>query len=187
MLDTVYISNVFRVSWLVVIHFRLFRYGNCYTFNSAYDDNGSKRKPITTSKSGPSSGLVMELFAGKPGVQDFYLEAKGFYLQINNRSDKPFVKYSGIQVPIGMASTVEVQKEAVVGLPYPYSDCRKDLTPLSTDSVYYKNTASITTYYQHLCVDIYFQMTLVVPKCGCYEATAPIYEDGLECKKNIIR
>ena len=141
--------------------------------------------PITTSKSGPASGLVLELFAGAPGEQDFYLESKGFYLQINNRSEVPFVKYSGIQVPTGMASNIEVKKEVTTSLPAPYSDCRKDLAPLSTDSIYYKNTASITTYYQHLCVDIYFQLTLVVPKCGCYEANSPLYDDKLYiCKSN---
>ena len=127
----------------------------------------------------------MELFAGAPGEQDFYSEMKGFYLQINNRSEVPFVKYSGIQVPTGMASNIEVKKEVTTSLPAPYSDCRKDLAPLSTDSIYYKNTASITTYYQHLCVDIYFQLTLVVPKCGCYEANSPLYDDKLYiCKSN---
>ena len=127
----------------------------------------------------------MELFAGAPGEQDFYSEMKGFYLQINNRSEVPFVKYSGIQIPTGFASNVEVKKEVILRLPAPYSDCRKDLAPLSTDSIYYKNTASITTYYQHLCVDIYFQLTLVVPKCGCYEANSPIYDKNIKiCKSN---
>ena len=128
----------------------------------------------------------MELFAGAPGEQDFYSEMKGFYLQINNRSEVPFVKYSGIQIPTGFSSNVEVKKEVILRLPAPYSDCRKDLAPLSTDSIYYKNTASITTYYQHLCVDIYFQLTLVVPKCGCYEANSPIYDKNIKiCKSNL--
>jgi hypothetical protein len=128
----------------------------------------------------------LELFAGAPGEQDFYSEMKGFYLQINNRSEVPFVKYSGIQIPTGFSSNVEVKKEVILRLPAPYSDCRKDLAPLSTDSIYYKNTASITTYYQHLCVDIYFQLTLVVPKCGCYEANSPIYDKNIKiCKSNL--
>jgi len=121
----------------------------------------------------------VELFAGAPGEQDFYSEIKGFYLQINNRSEKPLVKYSGIQIPTGFASNVEVRKEVSTSLPAPYSDCRKDLTLLSTDSIYYQYTANITIYYQYLCVDIYYQITLVVPKCGCYEANSPIYDDNL--------
>ena len=121
----------------------------------------------------------MELFSGSPGEQNFFLESKGFYLQINNRTDKPFVKYSGITVETGKTSNVEVRKELVVTVPYPHSDCRKDLTPLKTDYVYYKYTASITTYYQHLCIDIYFQLTLVVPNCGCYEANSPIYDSNI--------
>ena len=52
----------------------------------------------------------MELFAGAPGEQDFYSEIKGFYLQINNRSEKPLVKYSGIQIPTGFASNVVVRR-----------------------------------------------------------------------------
>ena len=127
----------------------------------------------------------MELFSGSPGEQNFFLESKGFYLQINNRTDKPFVKYSGITVETGKTSNVEVRKEVVVGVSYPYSDCRKDLTPLATNSVYYRYTASLTTYYQHLCIDIYFQLTSVVPNCGCYEANSPIYDNSINiCDSN---
>lgn len=47
--------------------FRTFEYGNCYTFNGLTDSNGNSMDALTTSKSGPSSGLVMELFVGAPG------------------------------------------------------------------------------------------------------------------------
>lgn len=43
------------------------QYGNCYTFNAEKFDNGSLRNAFKTSKSGPSTGLLLELFAGAPG------------------------------------------------------------------------------------------------------------------------
>lgn len=131
--------------------------------------------------------MVLELFSGASGKQDFFLVNKGIYLQINNRTDRPFVKYSGIMLPTGKASNVEVSKEVMNGAPAPYSDCRKDLQPLPSDSIYYKYTANITKYYQHLCIDIYFQTTLVLPRCGCYEANSPKYDKNLViCKSETL-
>ena len=51
--------------------FKLYRtneYGNCYTFN--YDASN----PVYTSRTGPNSGLTMEVFLGVPGFfsSDFY-------------------------------------------------------------------------------------------------------------------
>jgi hypothetical protein len=163
-----------------------YRYGNCYTFNYQYDDNGNNKSVVMTSKSGPNSGLIMELFAGSAGEQDFYAASRGLYVQIGKRTDKPLVKYKGIRIPVGTDTSVEVRKEVTNGLPYPYSDCRDDLTPRSTDSIYYRYTANLTTYYQHLCVDIYYQLTIVVQNCGCYEANSPIYDNTINiCDSNL--
>ena len=129
----------------------------------------------------------MELFAGDAGAQDFYASSRGFYVQVGPRADKPFAKYRGIRVPVGTDTTVEVAKEVTNRLPAPYSDCRADLTPLAADSEYYKLTASMTTYYQHLCVDIYYQLTLTVPECGCYEANSPVYDKSINiCDSNLL-
>ena len=46
---------------------RSFEYGNCYTFNSNYNSNGSEQAALKTSKAGPSNGFVLELFTGVPG------------------------------------------------------------------------------------------------------------------------
>ena len=114
-------------------------YGNCYTFNSAYNDQGETKAPRSTTRSGPGTGLIVELFGGTSRKQDFYLATRGFYLQINNRTEMPLIKNSGIHVPLGQYSTVEIRKEVLENLPAPYSDCRKDLTPVSSDSIYYNS------------------------------------------------
>lgn len=44
--------------------FYRYDYGNCYTFNSIHDYNCKSNPAITTSNSGPSTGLVLELFSG---------------------------------------------------------------------------------------------------------------------------
>ena len=67
-------------------------------------------------------------------------------------------KYSGVHVPISQASSLIVNKEVSTKFPFPYTNYWKDLDTLTNDSKYYKYTASITTYYQHLCVDIYNQL-----------------------------
>lgn len=48
--------------------FHSYEYGNCYTFNAEKNDNGTLRNAVKTSKSGPSTGLTLELFAGAPGL-----------------------------------------------------------------------------------------------------------------------
>ena len=50
--------------------FHSYEYGNCYTFNAEKNDNGTLRNAVKTSKSGPSTGLTLELFAGAPGLKN---------------------------------------------------------------------------------------------------------------------
>lgn len=93
---------------------------------------------------------------------------KGFFVLVNNRTEKPLVNYQGIETSTGKVSNVIVSKEVLTKLDAPYSTCRKDLTTLESDSIYYKYTTNIAKYNNKLCTDIYYQVTLVIPKCGCY-------------------
>lgn len=52
--------------------FYSFEFGNCYTFNAMYDSSGKKVASKTISKSGPSSGLKLELFTGIPGIKKLH-------------------------------------------------------------------------------------------------------------------
>ena len=48
--------------------FHSYQYGNCFTFNSQKDDYGNLKTAITTMKSGPNTGLTLELFTGAGGM-----------------------------------------------------------------------------------------------------------------------
>lgn len=61
--------------------FYSFEYGNCYTFNAKLDSNGTQVPARFTSKTGPASGLTIEIFVGLTGEQ---YKKKIRYLNILN-------------------------------------------------------------------------------------------------------
>lgn len=159
--------------------FRTFEYGNCYTFNGLTDSNGNDKDPLMTSKSGPSSGLTIELFIGVPGKQDFYTTQKGAYIVVHNRSRTPSVKYEGITVQSGTASSIGVSRTVYSKLGKPFSNCRKDVsTILSTDSEIFKQTRAITEYSQKLCYELCLQNLFIIPDCKCADPTIPIVDEN---------
>lgn len=118
------------------------------------------------------------------GLQDYYQLSSGFYIQVNQATARPLVKYSGFTIPTGEASTVEVVKRIHKDLEYPYSYCRKDLDPLSDDSVYYNLTTNIKMYNQKTCVDIYYQINLILPNCKCYDPSSQKFDPNSRICQN---
>lgn len=69
-METMLVSCFFNGAQCYASNFtwsRSFEYGNCYTFNAAFNSNGTKQDSLKTSKSGPGNGFVLELFTGVPG------------------------------------------------------------------------------------------------------------------------
>ena len=177
-------------------------YGNCYTFNHEFDNSGNAKSAIRIANSGPATGLSLELFVGFPGWPDLnyfsihfvtlytkivklkayavYSFYTGAYVLVNNRLDTPLTKYDGVRVQAGMASNIAVTKTTIESLGPPYGDCKADLTPSTSDSIYFNLTSMITTYRNRLCVDIYFQLTLTFPTCGCFDPAVPSWNTSLK-------
>ena len=148
-------------------HFYNYKYGNCYTFNNPVDSSQIK----FASKSGPNSGLQLELFAGLPNTQDNYNEKSGFYVAVHNSSQLPLVNYEGFEVPLGSVSEVSISRTFYYKLDSPYSNCRKDLAMKSSDSSSTKLTDSFGKYSKQLCFDICLQQNFIIKTCGCSDAS----------------
>ena len=101
---------------------------------------------------------------------------------MNNRSEKPLVNYGGISAQTGVASNIEVSREIYTNLPYPFSDCREDLTAISSDSLYFNLSTSLGNYTQNLCVDIYNQINVVLANCKCYDGAFKMNISGRICQ-----
>ena len=105
---------------------------------------------------------------------------KGFIVLVNDHFEKYLINYQGINVPTGKASNIEVSKESFTRLDHPYSICRKNSKPISTDSIYFNLTTKVGTYSRKLCVDIYFQVTSIIPNCNCTDASVEIFTNETE-------
>jgi len=162
--------------------YETFDYGNCYTFNGLKNSDGSDTSVKQTTKSGPNSGLILELFTGVGGSQDYYTIKSGVFVLVHNNSVKPLVQYDGVNVQTGTSTNIRVSRTYSSKLDLPYSNCRADLTVLESDSVYYKLTSKFTEYKQKLCFDYYKQINIAIAYCNCNDPSLPLV---LEKNSNI--
>jgi hypothetical protein len=162
--------------------YETFDYGNCYTFNGLKNSDGSDASVKQTTKSGPNSGLILELFTGVGGSQDYYTIKSGVFVLVHNNSVKPLVQYDGVNVQTGTSTNIRVSRTFSSKLDLPYSNCRADLTVLESDSVYYKLTSKFTEYKQKLCFDYYKQINIAIANCNCNDPSLPLV---LEKNSNI--
>jgi hypothetical protein len=148
--------------------FPTYEYGSCWTFNSIRNSAKISKK---SSLSGAKNGLVLELYVGSQGDNmDSYTVSSGIHAIVHNNSILPIVKYVGIPLSIGEASTVGISRTFYQRIGPPYTECRKDVeTVLTTDSQYFKDTINITKYSRLLCYEICFQNEIVEAKCGCWD------------------
>lgn len=171
--ETMVISCFFNNEECTVDHFHWFRdqeFGNCYTFNSPDIFPESKK----TSKTGPSSGLLMELFVGAPSSQDMYTIKRGVKVAIHERGMIPLIKEQGINVATNTAVDIGISRTKISKLGPPYSDCRMNVTEiLATDSKYFKFAAIYSKYYQKFCFQLCMQHEQIIAKCGCADPNLP--------------
>ena len=94
------------------------------------------------------------------------------------------VKFQGIDIQTGSATNVEVSRIFYEKLLTPNSDCRNNLTMVSTDSKYFKLTSTLSNqYYQRLCYEIYINVNTIIPNCNCSDPSILIpYNNTSICK-----
>ena len=104
----------------------------------------------------------------------------GALILVHNRSDTPFTK-DGVFAATGAFTNIEVTRTFFSRLPYPFSDCRKDLTVQETDSIYYKRASQNSTYNFRTCYDSYFQFNVYMLKCQCMDPSLRWFNNSLIC------
>ena len=108
----------------------------------------------------------------KDGIQDFEALSSGFYVAVTNNSNKPIIKYEGIEASVGYVTNIGITRSFYNKMPSPYGDCRDNIeTPMSTDSDYYKYTVLLGKYTRNQCFEICFQYKFVIPNCNCSDAS----------------
>ena len=93
---------------------------------------------------------------------------KGFYVAVTNNSNKPLIKYEGVETSTGVSANIAITRTFYSQLPSPYGDCRDNVdTPSDSDSVYYKYTVLIGRYTRNQCFEVCFQYSYAIPNCNC--------------------
>lgn len=87
----------------------------------------------TIGSQGPRDGLILELFTGVPGKNDYLSESSGFYVGVNNNSEDILTEYTGSLIAVGADNYIGVRKQKNVKLDKPFSNCT-NLVSTSTSS-----------------------------------------------------
>ena len=100
-------------------------YGNCYTFNSGLDANGSKVNLKKSTIAGPYYGLQVIFYVNV--YEPFYwsvVDGLGGLVRIGNSSYSSYYPPSdGILVSSGFRTNIVLEREFKSILPKPFSDC----------------------------------------------------------------
>ena len=154
-------------------------YGNCYSFNIGYFDNGTKYDIKQSSTSDKLFGLNMALFVGDPAIDTSKEEADGIVLSIHNQTIAPFTKGRAINVPAGAETDIIINRNFIKTLPSPYGDCLDDTTVNSTfNSAFFDYIVRTLQqgYSQEYCYSFCLQKE-TINHCGCSNAFLPVFSN----------
>ncbi|RNA13206.1 acid-sensing ion channel 5 [Brachionus plicatilis] len=159
--------------------FFAFGYGQCFTFNKKINDTTGIKK---TSKTGPESGLTLELFTGFSGQQqDYFIEKSGIFLAVHNNSANPAMSFEGIKLSVGKSVEIGIKRTFYRKLSEPFSKCREDTSKvLNDDPEFYKRTVKSGFYTRKNCFEICLLFKFIIPACNC---TDPRINLSLTCDK----
>ncbi|RNA37800.1 amiloride-sensitive sodium channel subunit gamma-like [Brachionus plicatilis] len=145
--------------------FFAFGYGQCFTFNKKINDTTGIKK---TSKTGPESGLTLEIFTGSPEEQHLFFEKKGLYLAVHNNSADPVGNFEGIKLPVGTSAEIGIKRTFYRKLSEPFSKCVINASEFTeNDPESYKQAVSSGSYTRKKCFEFCLQIKLIIPKCNC--------------------
>ncbi len=89
-------------------------------------------------------------------------------MAVTNNSNKPLIKYEGIEISPGHTSNIGITRTFYSQLSSPYGDCRNDVeTSSDSDSDYYKYTVLRGRYTRNYCYEICFQYKYAIGICNC--------------------
>ena len=144
-------------------------YGNCYTFNSGVHANGSTYPVKTTSSNNALYGLTLELYLGDPYLAWPFQMNDGFYISIQNQTEKPFWQGDALKVDGGCETDFILKRNLISKLPQPYGNCSD-----GTGSTYYNNIVNTlgASYNHEFCFSICMQ-SYILQNCNCYSVYLP--------------
>jgi hypothetical protein len=165
-------------------------YGNCFTFNSGFDSNGTKIELKKTKMPGPIFGLRLVLYVNIfEKLYDDKSQGLGAILRIGNSSYLKDYSNGGIFLSPGLITYIRVDREFISTLPKPYSNCEIDSgsPKFRADSDLYNLLGQTDyEYSQHLCLSQCLQM-YVIKNYNCTLGYLISFYNISQCNYDIIK
>ena len=160
-------------------------YGNCYTFNSNLNENGSVVNLRKLSIFGPKHGLVLTFYVNY--FEKFLSNFDGYHktgavIRIDNNSYLSYYLDRGIFVSPGFNTYISVDREFKSMLPKPYSNCEKE----SNSNLYNLINQSKYEYTQQTCFSQCYQIYLA-RKYNCTEPNILSLFNASKCIGQMIK
>ena len=102
-----------------------FVYGNCFTFNSGYDNDGKKIPILKMTEPGSDRSFKLELFLGDEISLGNYMIQSGAIVVIHNQSYTPLVEQEGLLLSTNYQTDIGITRSFIHKLENPYSKCVK--------------------------------------------------------------
>lgn len=143
------------------------QFGNCFIFNSGYNQKGEWIGLKSSYLSGYTYGLVFYMYtpvSKSPYNLELYSGIKVF---LHNHTVKP-LNSEGIFLKSGMTHLIGLRKTISKKLPNPYSECEAENSKLYESSIIYKEILKQnSTYRQKECFELCLDKE-IIDQCGCY-------------------
>ena len=164
-------------------------FGNCYTFNSGFDSNGTKTHLIKSNIAGPDAGLNLKFYTNiyEKLLDCAFVHGLGALIRIGNSSYSTFYSNGGVFVQPGVVNYIAVERQFHSILPKPYSDCEIDLNSpkfIPNFDIYNLIGRSEYVYSQQLCFSQCAQNYLI-QKYNCYLPIVLSLFNATECNQTI--
>ncbi len=134
-------------------------YGNCFVYNSGYDQHGNKVELKKATTFDFESGLHFQIFLGFREAKNFanlysFQYSQGAFISVHDQSVFP-TKFEGFEAKAGACSLFELNKVETHTLPAPYSSC---VYMEQVDPHIYKKLKQLNlAYRQKICLDMCIQ------------------------------
>ena len=166
------------------------KYGNCYTFNSGLNSNGSRIVLKKSSIAGPDYGLQLTLYTNiyEELVSGKSLHGFGIVIRLGNSSFQIYNLNSGIFIPPGFVTYISIRRDIESILPRPYSNCEIDAnTPKYLDDMDLYNLISQSDYEytQQLCFSQCLQKRNILKYNCTFPFFLSLYTNVRRCNQNV--
>ncbi|XP_068238635.1 degenerin-like protein asic-1 [Palaemon carinicauda] len=150
------------------------KYGQCYTFNSAFRKVVHKKKdknetgnaiPRKTSSIGPMSGIRLTLNINAKDYVSLLSPDVGARIIVHSPHLLPFPEDEGFNISPGLSVSVSISLKKILRVGQPYGKCED-----KTSSEIFKEYSAVTC--RKVCLEREFWNT-----CGCFSGQSPVYND----------